>query len=280
MDGIFPKVRRIIAIGDVHGDIQALKKILERAGLIEESGLWIGRDTYVVQIGDQMDGLSRMGNWRNDNEMEVIIYMTELDGEAKKYNGRVLSLIGNHELMNTMGDFSYVSQNGMSKFGGTQNRMNLLKPGGKIALLFAKSRYAVIKIGEWVFVHGGIKPEISREYSIPQINRNMRAYMTGKLTAKQRKDFAKIFDNNDSIVYYRGFSNDRPNCRGLDESLNNMHCKKMVVGHSVQDRINSKCGERVWRIDTGISRAFGSGRDQKKRSQYMEIIDGYIVRNH
>jgi hypothetical protein len=63
-------------------------------------------------------------------------------------------------------------------------------------------------------------------------------------------------------------------------ALDNMNAKSMVVGHTVQPKINSRCSNRIWRVDTGISRAFGSGRDLKKRSQYMEILDNYMVQNH
>jgi len=280
MSGIFPKVNRIVAIGDIHGDIIGLKKILKKAGLIEENGLWIGGNTYVVQVGDQMDGLSRLGNWKKDNEMEVLLYMTELDNEAKKFNGRVLSLIGNHELMNTMGEFSYVSSNGINQFGGSEKRLELCRPGGRIAQLLAQTRYAIVKIGDWVFVHGGVIPEISGKYKIPYINTIMRNYLNNKLKVKEVEHFREIFDKNDSIVYYRGYSNEKPNCKSLEVSLQNLKAKRMVVGHTVQPVINSKCSNKIWRIDTGISRAFGSGRDLQKRNQYMEILDNYLVKNY
>jgi len=227
-----------------------------------------------------MDGLSRMGNWKKDSEMEVLLYMTELDNEAKKFNGRVISLIGNNELMNTMGEFSYASENGINQFGGAQKRFELCRPGGKIAILLAQTRYAIVRIGDWVFVHGGVIPEISQKYKIPYINQIMRNYLNNKLKVREVEHFREIFDRNDSIVYYRGYSNDRPNCRGLSMALDNMNAKSMVVGHTVQPQINSRCSNRIWRVDTGISRAFGSGRDLKKRSQYMEILDNYMVQNH
>jgi hypothetical protein len=31
----------------------------------------------------------------------------------------------------------------------------------------------------------------------------------------------------------------------------------MVVAHSVFDDINSACGQKVWRIDTGMSQYYG-----------------------
>ena len=32
----------------------------------------------------------------------------------------------------------------------------------------------------------------------------------------------------------------------------------MIIGHSIQNEINSICDDRVWRIDVGASRAFNT----------------------
>ena len=45
----------------------------------------------------------------------------------------------------------------------------------------------------------------------------------------------------------------------------------MVVGHTVQDKINAVCNHKIWRIDTGMSRAFGS--DHVKRINLLEILN-------
>ena len=55
MSNILPAKRRIIAIGDLHGDWKATILALKRAGVINNSLKWIGMDTVVVQIGDQVD---------------------------------------------------------------------------------------------------------------------------------------------------------------------------------------------------------------------------------
>src|SRR5690348_305562 len=46
---------RIIAVGDVHGDLPAFKAVLAQAGLIDASGAWAGGSTVFVQTGDLID---------------------------------------------------------------------------------------------------------------------------------------------------------------------------------------------------------------------------------
>ena len=52
---ILPAAERIIAIGDLHGDLDLSIRILKLAKLIDNDFNWIGGNTIVVQIGDQLD---------------------------------------------------------------------------------------------------------------------------------------------------------------------------------------------------------------------------------
>ena len=135
---IYPQQRRIIVIGDIHGDFEVAIKCLILAGCIENiipptnktvnamdkffnSLKWIGEDTYIVQLGDQIDRV-RPQKWDTNNisqdipiedegsTLEIFYLFYYLDQLARKHLGRVLCIIGNHEIMNIEGDFSYVSK--------------------------------------------------------------------------------------------------------------------------------------------------------------------------
>ena len=45
-------VNRVVAIGDVHGDKDALTAVLRMAALIDSNDRWIGGTAHVVQVGD------------------------------------------------------------------------------------------------------------------------------------------------------------------------------------------------------------------------------------
>jgi hypothetical protein len=56
---IFDAPRRIVCMGDIHGDLNALEDMLMVAGLVKtRGGVWSGGSTMVVQVG-RCDGSSQ-----------------------------------------------------------------------------------------------------------------------------------------------------------------------------------------------------------------------------
>lgn len=272
---ILPPVKRLVAIGDVHGDYRATLIALRKAKLIDSKNKWIGGDTVVIQLGDQVDRASRSDSDQDENsELKIINLFNRLHKQAQQQGGAVYSLLGNHELMNVFGDFSYASPMGIKSFGGPRGRREQFRPGGPLAIKLAKTRNVVMKIGDFVFVHGGILPRLARKYKLYEINNMMRSYLNGNLKLENDSRFRELFENQGSLLWTRCYSEDKPNCQPLYEALNILGAKYMVVAHTPQDQgINCKCNRRVWRIDTGMSKAFGKKRNNMERIQILEILN-------
>lgn len=93
--------RRIIAVGDVHGAYSALVEILQQAALLDERERWIGGDAVLVQTGDFLD--------RGDDAIRVAELLMDLQEQAPKEGGEVIVLLGNHEILNLLGDLRDVT---------------------------------------------------------------------------------------------------------------------------------------------------------------------------
>jgi len=106
----------VIAIGDVHGDFDDFVAILQRTGLIDKQNHWTGGKTTFVQVGDLLD--------RGPKPREVMDLMISLEKEAVQAGGQVVSLMGNHEMMNIMGDLRYVTPVNYASFvdGNSEKR--------------------------------------------------------------------------------------------------------------------------------------------------------------
>ena len=102
---------RVVAIGDLHGDLQKTVIALKLAGVLsistEGTPLWCGGDTIIVQLGDILD--------RGDHEIQILHLFLRLKEQAKAQGGDVFLLNGNHESLNICGDFRYVTAGGFTE---------------------------------------------------------------------------------------------------------------------------------------------------------------------
>lgn len=103
----------VIAIGDVHGDFDDFVAILQHTGLIDKQNHWTGGKTTLVQLGDLID--------RGPKPREAMDLVMALEKEASKDGGRVVPLLGNHEVMNIMGDLRYVTPENYASFADAKS---------------------------------------------------------------------------------------------------------------------------------------------------------------
>ncbi|ULY68539.1 metallophosphatase/phosphoesterase [Chlorella virus XW01] len=305
--------KRIIVIGDLHGDYQKTIEMLRISKLIDKDKNWIGGDTIVVQLGDQIDRCrldrgvcTNEGATLNDeaSDMKILYLMTELHNQAEKLGGAVYSIMGNHELMNVQGDFRYVSRKNILEFSkdgsiesGMKERENQFKPGNKIANFLACTRLLSLVIGPYLFVHAGIVPEIAKNYNVNDMNHILALYLFDNLDGNEFKD---LLVSSNSPMWNRTIGNlnvqtkiDNVNtyCDSLfdDEIQSNLFgsehkIKRVFVGHTPQifKGINSTCNNRVWYVDIGVSKAFDSFDNdlqykgvisENRKSQVIEILN-------
>ncbi len=277
MPSIYTRKKRIVAIGDLHGDWNATITSFKVAKLIDNNFNWIAipKSTFVVQLGDQVDRLSRT-NLKTDeaSEKKIFDFLDNLHKQASSYGGAVLSIIGNHELMNVMGDMRYASPMSIKDFGTIYDRIDAFKPGGEIARRFACTRNVIIKIGNFLFVHGGILPKHCK-LSIQEINRIMKNYLLNKINTENHKYFDQLFLEENSLLWTRKLSGENVKCSKLNKVFKTYNVNNIVVGHTPQlNGITSECSNKIWRVDTGMSRAFSN----KPIIQVLEILDNGMAK--
>ncbi len=105
--------RRIVAIGDVHGDLEGLTAILQQAGITDAKGRWTAKNTIVVQTGDITDRGARVRAG-----LDLLI---SLEQQASAAGGRLVVLLGNHEVMNLASDWRDVSPEAYASFVDEQS---------------------------------------------------------------------------------------------------------------------------------------------------------------
>ncbi|MDX1404929.1 MAG: metallophosphoesterase [Woeseiaceae bacterium] len=101
-------VPRIVAISDPHGAYPAMVRTLQNAEVIDGDSNWSAGQTHLVVTGDMLD--------RGADSRKVMDLVMKLEGQASDAGGRVHLLLGNHEVMNLVGDLRYVAPGEYASF--------------------------------------------------------------------------------------------------------------------------------------------------------------------
>jgi hypothetical protein len=99
---------RVVAVGDIHGAYENFVEVLRMAGIVDEAAHWAGGTAHLVQTGDFTD--------RGKDTRKVMDLLKRLQKEAKSAGGRAHILLGNHEVMNILGDLRYVNREEYESF--------------------------------------------------------------------------------------------------------------------------------------------------------------------
>ena len=245
LDSCIPAETRgaaIIAVGDVHGELEALREILRHAGLLGKRDRWIGGNTVLVQTGDAID--------RGPKSKEAYALLASLQSEALRTGGKVIRLLGNHELMLLQGNFCYANFEGIDNFRQVLARDVL---AGNVQAAFAGQGY--------LFTHAGVRTEI-RERLLASEARNTGTGEAEVLADRINRVFmdAVRSGNYSDSIFHVGHSRGGPHPVGgiFWENASEIRSSAQsggilqVFGHTVQKQIQiSRCASLV-AIDIGM----------------------------
>jgi hypothetical protein len=278
----FDHVDRIVAVGDVHGDFESFARILRQAGVIDEKNRWKGGRTHFVQTGDILD--------RGPDSRKVMELLIALAPQAQKAGGRVHALTGNHEAMNVLGDLRYVVPGEYAAFaerrsGALRDRayavlsdsMRRTDPAYRQEWLDAhplgwvehrlafegNGRYgtwirgnnAVIRIGDYLFLHGGI----SHKYVNTPL-RDLNVAVQKALAPDAAGGMDNIAEDSLGPLWYRGLATGEESLMTahVDSVLARFGVKHVVIGHTVTaGTVIPRHDGKVIMIDVGLSSAYG-----------------------
>lgn len=281
---MFAAAKRVIVIGDVHGDIERVFACLRTAEVINNLNEWIAQppDTFVVQMGDQLDSKNRdlvATNWETVPDLVLLNLMSELDDLAKPHGGRVLSLLGNHEIMNLFGDFSYVSPFSMMQTGVIPSaRSDLIRTNFMSEIL---KRYIILKIGNFLFCHAGLLPEHLNLIgeNIDKLNQVFRDKMCGRpIDSTSEKILNDIVFSTTGLLWTRKYAEmalSPAESVALEACLSivlrTTGCTTMFIGHNSLENTTILANGGLIFTDACFSRAYG-----KQKFQYIDINNSVL----
>jgi len=286
--------RRLVAVADLHGDYEHALNVLEMANIIDASDearlpdgtpRWIAGHDSLVSTGDIVD--------RGPDTIKLYRMFQSLRRQAAAQDppGFVVNLLGNHEVMNALKDWRYVTAPDLATFGGPAARRKAMSADGWIGqewlthynitasldLLPAEFLPDGYVIPRASFVHGGITPEYAaggdrsrRDGAIERINTIGRNFMRralsnanpdGHLPPGTTQEEQALYSA-DGPLWYRGYATDDSDdevCARAEQASHALGVDFLVMGHTPNfDGFVVRCPQaKILLIDTGISRAYG-----------------------
>lgn len=233
---------RMLVLSDIEGDFTAFKMMLTGAKVIDSQFNWSFGDGHLVLVGDFFD--------RGLNVTECLWLIYKLETEAAAAGGKVHFILGNHEIMNLQGYTDYVRKKYFANAALIGEEYRFWFDDHSELGRWLRSKNAVEKIGDYVFCHGGISPElVATELSIARINQLARQYID--IPVENLKDsMAKaVFDTKTGVFWYRAAAKNLISASDMEQITSFMNAAHIVVGHTLQADITALYDGRLICID-------------------------------
>ena len=265
---------RVVAIGDLHGDFQAFFSILRHTHLIDVNLNWTGGDAYLVTLGDICG--------RGDHSRAIIDLLLTIEEQAAQTQGRVVSIMGNHEAFILQGDARFVTSKGLRQYHDfasisldrnaltleQQNVSSEFQPmfsafhGETKYARWLRRNLAVAKLGEALFVHAGFDDNFRKDGAsrVNALQMQWINYYQGR-GPQPPPESSWVFGAHGPLLNTLLPDEILPE-RYIDDILTTEKAKRIFVGHkpTASRRIEHRYHGRVRMLDTLMGSTFKNGQ--------------------
>lgn len=236
--------QKILAISDIESNYKTFRDFLINSNVIDKELNWIFGKNHLVLVGDFID--------RSYFTTQVLWFIYKLEQDAKSKGGNVHYILGNHEIMNMQGNHSYAKSKYSRVASILDKKQFELYDKSSFLGRWLESKNTIELINGNLFVHGGISPKLNEsELNITQINELIRENYYKPYFPKQNGDktIELLTSSKTSPYWYRGYFKDNLSQEDIDNGLKIFNAETVVVGHTVQSKVNRQYDGKVIGID-------------------------------
>ncbi len=233
----------IIAISDIEGGYKAFRDFLIQNQVINDNLNWTFGKGHLVLVGDFVD--------RGWSVTQVLWFIYKLEQEAEKEGGNVHFIIGNHELKNMQGNYRASAKKYLAVSNILGKVQSELYNQNSFLGKWISSKNAIELINGNLFAHGGIHPEVANSnLSLDEVNQIIRSNYYTPYYQKTEKTVENLLNSTKKgICWYRGYFKDDLTQEQVELGLNKFNAKSIVVGHTLQSKVNKQYNGKVIGID-------------------------------
>jgi len=266
---VYPEQNKILVTSDNEGNFNSFYSLLVSSKVMDINYNWTFEDGHLIIAGDMFD--------RGDNVIPCLWMVYNLEQQAKKAGGGVHFILGNHEVMNLQGNIKYVRPKyiDLAKilFQESDEKKAYLQmmSNTNILVQWIKSKNTIEKIGNKLFLHGGISEEIlDANLSIQEMNTIVRNNIHTNLSKEPSENqMTQLVMGRFGPLWYRGMVKSykeyykKLDPSSIDAILDFYEVDHIIIGHTVvADEITADFDGKVIRVDIKHSSEKFSGKSQ------------------
>jgi len=240
----------ILAISDIESGYKTFRDFLINSKVIDKNLNWTFGTGHLVLVGDFVD--------RGFSTTQVLWFIYKLEQDAAQQGGFVHFILGNHELKNMQGNYESSSPKYFHVSAILEKKQNELYHSNSLIGRWMASKNTLELINGNLFAHGGIHPEIvDYNLNLDEINKIIsNNYYKSYYPKKERTAEQFLTSSNTGISWYRGYFKDDLTQEDVESSLNKFNAKTIVVGHTLQSKVNRLYNGKVIGIDVKHSKDY------------------------
>ena len=234
---------KIIAISDIESGFKTFRDFLIANKVIDKKLNWTFGNGHLVLLGDFVD--------RDFSTTQVLWFIYKLEQDAKQKGGTVHYILGNHELKNMQGNFENTSPKYYHVSSVLKKQQTDLYGSNSFLGRWMSSKNSIEKINGILFAHGGIHPDLVKyETSLDEINQIICSNYYKPYYPNPQKNLEQLLiSSHKGIAWYRGYFKDDLTQKEIEQGLNKFNAKSIVVGHTLQSKVNKQYNGKVIGID-------------------------------
>jgi len=248
----------ILAISDIESGYKTFRDFLINSKVIDKNLNWIFGTGHLVLVGDFVD--------RGFSTTQVLWFIYKLEQDAAQQGGFVHFILGNHELKNMQGNYESSSPKYFHVSAILEKKQNELYHSNSLIGRWMASKNTLELINGNLFAHGGIHPEIvDYNLNLDEVNKIIsNNYYKSYYPKKERTAEQFLTSSNTGISWYRGYFKDDLTQEDVESSLNKFNAKTIVVGHTLQSKVNRLYNGKVIGIDVKHSKDYHTNWPNQK----------------
>ena len=160
-------------------------------------------------------------------------------------------IIGNHELKNMQGNFDSAADKYLAVSRILEKTQSELYNKKSFIGKWLSSKNSIEMINGNLFAHGGIHPDVAKSNaSLDEINQSIRSnYYRAYYPKVKKTNEELLISSKKGICWYRGYFREDLTQEQVDAGLDKFNAKSIVVGHTLQSKVNRQYNGKVIGID-------------------------------